>query len=99
LGDVARDVEVGSWSGLSPTYAPAVIAIDKFSAIHVAYHQHSLWTIEVVAAASAPSITVDAGALHVAYLVQIDSNGTFELHYARRAPPDGIDQDCDGHGG
>jgi hypothetical protein len=31
--------------------------------------------------------------------VQIDSNGIFELHYARRAPPDGIDQDCDGHGG
>jgi hypothetical protein len=56
-------------------------------------------SIEVVAT-SAPSITVDAaGALHVAYLVQIDANGTFELHYAHRAPPDGIDQDCDGHGG
>ena len=57
-------------------------------------------SVEVVATASAPSIAVDgAGVIHVAYLVQIDANGTFELHYARRAPPDGIDQDCDGHDG
>jgi hypothetical protein len=31
--------------------------------------------------------------------VQIDANGTFELRYARRGPPDGVDQDCDGHPG
>jgi hypothetical protein len=57
-------------------------------------------TVEVVGTASAPSVVVDsAGAIHVAYLVQIDANGTFELRHAHRAAPDGVDQDCDGHPG